>query len=209
MTDVKPEKIDYRALRQALYGELLSDKTEKAARNLLIVATATLLVSVFEVSFKPTPLFPFDFTKAPNALAMFLSAANIVLLSAFLVRLLPDILRAREEWAFAAKIIEQERIERAHAAAKAVEDQISANDPNGPDYGFDPEDWWQNFIDAREEGLAQMDRLQKRIEDRRISIGVRHVRLLTLCAFPVLVGGAAFWHTASAAWRFVQAVVGV
>lgn len=177
MSDQDIETIDYGTLRKALYGDMLSDKTEKSARHLLIVAAATLLVSVFQVSLRTTAIIPIDFSQEPDGLVMFLAAANTVLLAAFLIRLLPDLLRTREEWAFAAKIVEQEKILRAEAAARAVDKQIAGNDPNGADYGMEPDDWWQNYIATRDEAMAQMQRLQDRIEDRGISTTFRFVRL--------------------------------
>jgi hypothetical protein len=209
MSDQDIEKIDYSTLRKALYGDMLSDKTEKSARTLLIVAAATLLVSVFQVSLKSTAIIPVEFSKENDGLVMFLAAANAVLFAAFVIRLLPDLLRTREEWAFAAKIVEQEKILRAEAAARAVDQQIAENDPGGENYGREPDDWWQDYIATTDEAMAQMQRLQDRIEDRRISITFRFVRLILQCVFPLLVSITAFLHTADDAWRFIRAVVGI
>jgi hypothetical protein len=209
MSDQDIEKIDYSTLRKALYGDMLSDKTEKSARTLLIVAAATLLVSVFQVSLKSTAIIPVELSKENDGLVMFLAAANAVLFAAFVIRLLPDLLRTREEWAFAAKIVEQEKILRAEAAARAVDQQIAENDPGGENYGREPDDWWQDYIATTDEAMAQMQRLQDRIEDRRISITFRFVRLILQCVFPLLVSITAFLHTADDAWRFIRAVVGI
>jgi hypothetical protein len=99
--------------KRPLYGDILSERTEKTGRALLLVAIATLLVSVFNVSIKTIPGAPIDFSNQPAALEMFLAVINVGLLVAYGLRLGADYLRAKEEWVGLVKFFESKKTHEA------------------------------------------------------------------------------------------------
>ena len=209
MADEIERDLDVNAIREAIYGDAFSEGTEKSGRNLLLVATVTLVISVFGVAVKSTTLVPLDFANYPDSLITFLAITNIAFLMNYALRASNDFLRAGEDWATARKFIEIERIKRAYRAAQDTEKAILSGEPppNG-DYSFDDE-WWGKFSVTREEAVKRIREIEGRLAERRIPIFVRWIRLIYFGGLPLLIGFAALTHTWENALDFLNAVVGL
>ena len=209
MADEIERDFDVNAIRDAIYGDAFSEGTEKSGRNLLLVATVTLVISVFGVAVKSTPLVPLDFSNHPDSLITFLAITNIALLMNYALRASNDFLRAREDWATAQKFIEIERIRRARRLAQDIDEAIASREPSpNEDYSFDDE-WWEGFSITREEAVVRIREIENRIVERSIPIFVRWIRLIFFGGLPLLIGFAAFTHTWENALHFVKVVVGL
>ena len=209
MADEIEKEFDISAIRQALYGDAFSEGTGKSGRNLLLVATVTLVTAVFDVAVKSTPLVPLDFSNHPDSLITFLAITNIALLINFTLRASNDFLRAGEDWATAKKFIEIERITRARRLAQDTDEAIASGEPSPDgDFSFD-EKWWEEFSVTREEAVKRIREIEDRLGERRIPIFVRWIRLIFFGGLPLLVGFAALAHTWENALHFLKAVVGL
>lgn len=193
--------------KEPLYGEALSERTQKTGRNLVLVAVATLLVSVFEVSIKTFPTLSLDFSKHPAALEMFIAVINLGLLMAYGLRVSTDYLRAREDWADLVKFFEKRRVTVAFAEARQADGQIAQSQYDEPEW--DPEPWFEPAIRAEADAKKRIAMLETRLGDRRIPRAMRHARLWLLGAGPLLIGFIAFVHTRGPVWAFFRAVVGM
>lgn len=209
MADEIESDFDVNAIREAIYGDAFSEGTEKSGRNLLLVATVTLVISIFDVAVKSTPLVPLDFSNNPDSLITFLAITNIALLMNYALRASNDFLRAKEDWATAQKFIEIERIKRARRLAQDTDEAIASGEPppNG-DYSFDDE-WWEEFSVTREEAIERIREIEDRVAERRIPILVRWIRLIFFGGLPLLIGFVALTHTWENALHFVKVVVGL
>lgn len=209
MADEIESDFDINAIREAIYGDAFSEGTEKSGRNLLLVATVTLVISVFGVTVKSTPLVPLDFSNNPDSLITFLAITNIALLINYALRALNDFLRAGEDWATAKKFIEIERINRAYRAAQDTEEAILSGEPSPEgDSSFDDE-LWERFSVTREEAVKRIREIEDRLAERRLPIFVRWIRLIFFGGLPLLVGFTALTHTWKNALDFLKAVVGL
>lgn len=208
MADEIERDFDANAIRKAIYGDAFSEGTEKSGRNLLLVATVSLVVSVFGVAVKSTPLVPLDFSNHPDSLITFLAITNIALLINYTLRVLNDFLRAREDWGTAKKFIEIERVSRELRLAQDTDEAIASGEPspNG-DYSFDDE-WWEQFSVTRDKAKERIRKIEDRLAERRIPIFVRWIRLIFFGGLPLLIGFAALIHTWENALQFLKSVVG-
>lgn len=209
MVDNTEEDFDISAIREALYGDAFSAGTEKSGRNLLIVATVTLVIAVYDVAVKSTPLVPLDFANQPDSLRIFLAAANIALLLNYILRASNDLLRTREEWATARKFIEFELIQRAHRSALEVEREINAQDPRSDRYNPVVEEWWEDYEATRDEALKRIKKIDSGLADRRFPIFIRWIRIFFFGGLPLLMGFTSLAHTWKDAVDFFRAVVAV
>lgn len=209
MADDIEEGFDISVIREAIYGNAFSEGTEKSGRNLLLVATVTLVTAVFEVAVKSTPLVPLDFSKQPDSLITFLAIANIALLINYTLKASNDLFRAREDWANARKFIQIERIRRAHLSAKETEKQILSAQPHPDEFDLSPEPWWEEYHEVEEEGRTLIRNIEAGISNRRLPIIVRWIRLVFFGGLPVLTGLAALIHTWKTVLNFFLAVLGL
>ena len=209
MADEIESDFDVNAIREAIYGDAFSEGTEKSGRNLLLVATVTLVISIFDVAVKSTPLVPLDFSNNPDSLITFLAIINIAFLMNYALRASNDFLRAREDCATAQKFIEIERINRARRVAQDTDEAIASGEPSADgDYSFEDE-WWEEYSVTKEEAVRRIREIEDRIAERRIPIFVRWIRLIFFGGLPLLIGFAALTHTWENALHFVKVVVGL
>lgn len=206
MTEKADNEIDTSEIKNALYSDAFGEKTEKGARNLLIVATITLITDVFDVAVKSTPLIPLDFSNRPDSLIVFLSILNIALLFSYLLRALNDVLRVREEWANARIFIERQRAQRVWQQAKDIETAIDAADPRNEEQFQSLESWWEDAKEADESARDLISAIEAKIIDRRLPITVRWLRIWLLGSLPIMVGALAAIHTWRDAFQFVLSV---
>ena len=192
--------------KEPLYGEAFSERTQKTGRNLLLVAIATLLVSVFEVSIKTLPTLSLDFSKQPAALEMFMAVINLGLLVAYALRVSTDYLRAREDWTEFVKFFESKRVKSAFAEAHTADSEIMASQIEQPEW--DPEPWYERAIEIEAEAKKRIAKLESRLGDRNLPRAMRHARLWLLGGGPFLIGIIAFIHTRGPVWEFVLAIAG-
>ena len=193
--------------KEPLYGEAFSERTQRTGRNLLLVAIATLLVSVFEVSIKTFPTLSIDFSKQPAALEMFMAVINLGLLVAYALRVSTDCLRAREDWAEYVRFFEARRVKSAFAEAHKADKEIMEGQHEGQEW--DPEPWYEGAIEIEAEVKKRIAKLESRFGDRKMPRAMRHARLWLLGGGPFLIGFIAFVHTRGPAWEFVLAIVGM
>ncbi len=209
MVDDIEDDFDISAIRQAIYGDVFSEGTQKNGRNLLFVATVALVTAVFDVAVKSTPLVPLDFSKSPDSLITILAIANIALLISYTLRVSNDFLRTREEWADARKFIEIERIQRALRSAREVDEAIASAEPRPHEYAPFPDEWWEKYSEEREAALERIRKIEAGIANRRLQIYLRWIRLVIFGGLPLVIGVAALFHTWRNALDFFQAVVGL
>ena len=209
MADEIERDFDGNAIREAIYGDAFSAVTNKSGRNLLLVSTVTLVISVFDVAVKSTPLVPLDFSNNPDSLITFLAIINIAFLMNYALRASNDFLRARENWATAQKFFEIERINRARRVAQDTDEAIASGElsANG-DYSFEDE-WWEEYSVTKEEAVRRIREIEDRIAERRIPIFVRWIRLIFFGGLPLLIGFTALTHTWENALQFLKAVIGL
>lgn len=208
MADDIEEELDVKFIREALYGDAFSRGTDKVGRYLLVVATTTLITTVFNVVLKSTPLVPLDFSGQPDSLITFLAAANLALLINYTLRVTNDLLKAREDWANAQRFMDIERIKRARQSAQWTEEIVMSGDPSG-DPGPDADPWWEHYAETRDEAVRRIRMIQTRPNERRVAITTRWIRLVFLGGSPALIGVAALMHTWRNVWHFFQAIVGL
>ncbi len=209
MVDDIENDFDISAIRQALYGDLFSEGTEKSGRNLLLVATVALVTAVFDVAVKSTPLVPLDFSKHPDSLITFLAIANFALLISYILRASNDFLRTREEWADARKFIEIEHIRRALRSAREVDEAMASAEPRPDGYEPFPDEWWEEYSDEREAALEHIRKIEAGLASRRLQMIVRWIRLFFFGGLPLVIGVAALSHTWRNVLDFFLAVVGL
>ncbi|MHA1571084.1 MAG: hypothetical protein ACTSWM_04635, partial [Alphaproteobacteria bacterium] len=206
---IEDKEFDSHAIREALYGNAFSDGTEKSGRTLLLVATVTLIIAVFDVAVTSTPFVPLDFSGKPEGLVTFLAIANVALLINYMLRALSDLLRAKEDWAHAGKSIQMERVWRAEQEAANTEKEIMEADPSREDYGETWDEWWENCSAIRDDALQKVREIDVQLGQRTFPIIMRWVRLIVLGGLPLLVGFAALGHTWENVVIFFLAVVGL
>lgn len=209
MADEIERDFDANAIREAIYGDAFSEGTEKSGRNLLLVATVTLVISVFGVAVKSTSLVPLDFSNHPESFITFLAITNIALLMNYALRASNDFLRAGEDWATAKKFIEIERIKRARRLAQDTEEAIMSGQPSPNGNNSFDDEWWEEFSVIREEAIERIREIEDRLAERRLPISVRWIRLFFFGGLPLLIGFAALTHTWENALDFLKAVVGL
>jgi hypothetical protein len=201
------EQFNPDSLRATLYGEAFSEASQKNGRTLLVVATLTLITTVFDVDVKSTPLLPLDFSNHPESLLIFLAISNVALLVSYCIRAGSDLVRAAEEWAEAKKQIEIERIRRALESARDVDRAISEAEPSDR---YDPviDDWWESYQEAANSGIEKIRALEARIARRRIPIAMRWSRLVFFGGLPLVAAVLALAHTWREVIEFVRAILG-
>lgn len=195
--------------KEPLYGDIFSERTQKTARNLLLVAVATLLISVFEVGIKTIPSLPLEFSKQPATLEIFIAVINLGLLMAYAMRVTTDCLRAREEWADFVRFFLARRVRDEFVKARQADDEMMANQPGYDEPEFDPEPWYENAIITEAEAKKRLAKLESQFGDRKVPRAVRHARLWLLGGGPLLIGFIAFVHTSGSVLDFILAVVGI
>ena len=193
--------------KEPLYGEAFSEQTRKTGRNLLLIAVATLLISVFEVSIKTLPVFSIDFSKQPVALEMFMAAINLVLLVAYGLRVSADFLRARENWADLVRFFEARRVNDAYADARKTDAEIMSGQYDEGEW--DPDPWYEIAIDIEAAAKERIAKLESKLGDRMMPRTIRHIRLWLLGGGPLAIGFIAFIHTIGPAWEFILAIIGM
>lgn len=208
MADDIEDGFDPNVIREALYGNAFSEGTEKCGRNLLLIATVTLITAVFDVAVKSTPLVPLDFSKQPNSLIIFLAITNFALLISYILRALNDLLRANEDWAYAKKFIEIEHIRRARDSARAREEAEFSAEKRAREDNF-IEEYWEEYEEAYDKHLARVRKIEAKLGNRMVPVFVRWIRLFFFGGLPILIGIAALIHTWENAFNFFQAVVGL
>lgn len=209
MAETEEVSISTSDWKEALYGEALSERTQKTGRVLILVGLATLMVSVFGVSVKNIPGFSLDFSRQPAALEMFLATLNLGLLVSYFLRAFTDYLRAREEWFELVTYLEDRRVKNAYAEAREADEKAerSARGEEEPDWGPDP--FYAHAYNIDDDAKQRIAKLEAQIGSRRLPRFVRHLRLWLLGNGPFVIGLLALLHTGGAAWKFLLAVFGV
>lgn len=198
MSETTIHKIDTDAIRQGLYGDALSDRTEKLGARLSVVGIATLITSVFDVRATSTSLIPLDFSNHQDTLVTFLAVINSAMLVGYCIRMTNDVLRTNNEWATIRKFIALEQINRAYREAREVDDEVMAGEVDENDgYQDWNEEWWEEYLAIKERAEGRIKAIEDELVDRRIPIAVRWVKIIVFSSFPILVGVAALAHT----WR--------
>lgn len=189
--------------KKTLYGDALSERTEKTGRMLLLVALTTLSVSVFDVSIKTLPGTAIDFSNQPAALEMFLATINLGLIVAYGLRVSADFLRAREEGANLIRFFATRAADDAWRRARAVDESIADQER---DYDPDPDPWYERAIEIQEKESERIEEVEAKFGNRRLPKTIRHIRLWALGGAPLTIGLLALIHSGAAVREFALAI---
>ncbi len=162
--------------KEALYGDGLTERTQKTGRALTLVSLATLMVSVFDLSVEKIPAIPIDFSRQPAALSMFLGVLCIGLFGAYCLRLATDYLRTREESLELVTYLEGRRINNAWVEARKIDDEIYSHQYQ--EHQSFPEPWEEHASQITKDAKKIMKRLESKIGDRKLPKIVRNIRLM-------------------------------
>lgn len=187
-------QVDPATAKAYLYGSALLTETEKAGNRLIISATITLVVVLYDVSVKSTAFFPFDFTGHPGALASVLSVLNAALLVNFGLRATTDLLRAREEWAEVQKFLIADRLLVAERRARYIDNE-EAKTRHEEENPFGPDPWWEYPIELREKSEKTLREIEDRIGERGFPRVFWHLRLAVYVTSPSALGLVALYHS--------------
>ncbi|MEQ9557806.1 MAG: hypothetical protein RIG67_18710 [Rhodospirillales bacterium] len=209
MIKVGDREFSVGAIRESLYGDALSEQTRKAGRNLLVISGITFFIHAYSITAKPSAILPLDFSNNPEALHTFFALINLIMLCAFIIRLINDLMRVNELWVETRKFIELEKIHNHGEQVRRFESDLYEEHENrsGPDPYPDP--WWEIYIEKREEAEKRISILEEKIGDRRLVALFWKFRLTLSAGMPLLAGMIATYHSSPNLGRFADKLAGL
>jgi len=208
MSNEPEHKHDPELLKAALYGDAISDKTEKIGRSLLVVGTMTLFVGAFDIKAKSAALIPLDFSKAPEALGVFLSMATLFLVISYVLRFATDLFNAREEWAKIDIQFELEKVHQATLNAKLADEEMYEHYRSmREDYGPDPEPWDEHLFEVSTEAKNKISKIEIALADKRMPKFLWMTRFMFFGLSPIVVAAFALSHSAQSLSKLFQAII--
>jgi hypothetical protein len=170
---------------ESLYGDPLRAETARTGRYLVIASAISMTVVLFNVRLQSTSLIPIEFGTRTDVLPMLISLAVLLLLLSFLLRAVTDLLRDREAALLVTRYIENERVKAAEKAAQEAEDGIAESQREFHEGPWEPDPWWEPYVEIKEAADAAVSRAETRIGIRRLPREVRRMRKILEIAVPI------------------------
>lgn len=208
MAEDDDHKYDPEVLKEVLYKDAITEKTEKAGRTLLAVGTLTLVLGMYDIQATSSALIPLDFSKSPEALGVLFSVFNLFLLIGYILRFSTDVFRGKEDWALIDKQLHLAKVDRARRTARKIdEDLYNGEMQMNEQYAPLPEEWWEEAESAAREAKEKITIIEEQIGDRKAPQKLWMARFLFFGFSPIAVAVFALLHSGANLRSFIQTFI--
>lgn len=173
---------DYQA---HLYGNALTEKTEKIGNKLIFLSAITIIISTYDIRINSIPFINIPIGNEFSKIGAILSFFSLFLFFAYAINAASDYLRAKENWRKSLLYFAQEKKDFAQSNYKRIEDEIYSEENR---HQRSTTDWEEELEKIIDEVNAITDKIQAEIQNRKYAIKLRHVRLFLSITTPALLG---------------------
>lgn len=174
-----------------LYGNALTEKTEKIGNKLIFLSAITIIISTYDIRINSIPFINIPIGHEFSKIGAILSFFSLFLFSAYVINAASDYLRAKENWRKSLLYFAQEKKDFAQSNYRRIEDEVYSEENR---HQRSTTHWEEDLEKIITEVNDLTDKIQKEIQNRNHAIKLRHVRLFLSVTTPALLGLITFFQ---------------